>query len=199
MPEVGTPNQAEREFETGSDETFKGAAGAGTEAHRENQRNLYANIKRTYDAYQDFDVQAVRQFHTTSGRINQIAEQALQNAVTTSNLANQQVLRYFEAVQQQYLRHSDLAGDSFWNPVSAGAGMNLTAGAAPANRFVDTTGAVATGAVNLDIAAVGAAVAKSIDATLTPVLATLQQVVQALAAATASIANVQNQTQPQPK
>ena len=41
-----------------------------------------------------------------------------------------------------------------------------------------------------------AAVAKQVDATITPVLATLQQIVQALTTATTAIANVVNQSQP---
>ena len=61
MPEVATPNQAEREFETGTDESFKNASATGSEAHNENQRVTYANIKRTYDVYQDLDIQAARQ------------------------------------------------------------------------------------------------------------------------------------------
>jgi len=63
MPEVATPNQAEREFETGTDEAFKNAnaTGTGTATHNENQRVTYANIKRTYDVYQDLDIQAARQ------------------------------------------------------------------------------------------------------------------------------------------
>ena len=47
----------------------------------------------------------------------------------------------------EYNRAYDLA-----NPVAVATGNNLTAGAAPANRITDTTGAVAGGAVN---AAVG--------------------------------------------
>ena len=47
MPEAATPNQGEREFETGTDESFKNANASGVEAHNENQRVTYANIKRT--------------------------------------------------------------------------------------------------------------------------------------------------------
>ena len=47
MPEVATPNQGEREFETGTDESFKNANATGGAAHNENQRVTYANIKRT--------------------------------------------------------------------------------------------------------------------------------------------------------
>ena len=185
MPEVATPNQAEREFETGTDETFKNANATEASTHNENQRVTYANIKRTFDVYQDLDVQAARQALTEQSRQNQIASQALQNAVETANM-----------VGKQYLRHSDLAADSFWNPVTAGAGMNLTAGAVPSNRTIDQETAVAGGAVANASAAVASAVAKQVDATITPVLAVLQQVVQALTTATSTIANVVNQTQP---
>ncbi len=123
MPEVATPNQAEREFETGTDESFKNANATGSEAHNENQRVTYANIKRTYDVYQDLDVQAARQSLIEQTRINQIASQALQNAVETANL-----------VGKQAVRHADVAADALWtdelNPVMRGSGANLTAGAA---------------------------------------------------------------------
>jgi hypothetical protein len=50
--------------------------------------------------------------------------------------------------------------------------------------------------VGVDAQAVAAAVAKQVDATITPVLAALQQIVQALTTATTAIANTVNQTQP---
>ncbi len=78
------------------------------------------------------------------------------------------------------------------NPVTRGSGANLTAGAVPANRATDVSAA----GVGVDAQSVAAAVAKQVDATITPVLATLQQIVQALATATTSIANVVNQAQP---
>lgn len=165
-----TPNRAEREFETGNDEFFKSAS----------QINQL-NAKRTFDAYQDLDLLRARQAHVETSRINQIAEQALQNAV------NLQV-----KVNASYLEHNNLAHDSYWNPVSAGAGMNLTAGAAPANRVTDVAGS----GVAVSAEAVSAAVAKSIDATIAPVLAVLQQMVESLATTNASIANVLAQTQP---
>ena len=72
------------------------------------------------------------------------------------------------------------------------SGANLTAGAVPANRAIDVSAA----GVSVDAQAVAAAVAKQVDATITPVLATLQQIVQALATATTAIANTVNQSQP---
>lgn len=188
--------KAEREFETGTDEFFK----------HQSQTNA-ANVKRTYDAYQHPNLEHVennqRLFEQSAANLqqqlaalNNITTQALQNAVENANLASKQTIRTVEEISGQTRRHVDLAGDSFWNPVSAGAGMNLTAGAAPANRIVDTTGAVAAGAVNADIAAIAAAVAKQVDATVTPVLLALQQMLQAVAAMQASIANVLAQVQP---
>ena len=56
MPEVATPNQGEREFETGTDESFKNANASGSATHNENSAGDVANIKRTYDVYQDLDV-----------------------------------------------------------------------------------------------------------------------------------------------
>ncbi len=100
MPEVATPNQAEREFETGTDESFKNTSATAGAAHSENQRVTFANIKRTYDVYQDLDIQAARQALIEQTRLNQIASQALQNAVETANQ---------------------------WNPIQQGAGDTLTA------------------------------------------------------------------------
>ena len=73
MSEVATPNQAEREFETGTDESFESTNATGTATHNENQRVTYANIKRTYDVYQDLDIQAARQAQVEQTRLNQIA------------------------------------------------------------------------------------------------------------------------------
>ena len=181
MPEVATPNQGEREFETGTDESFKNANASGSTTHNENQRVTYANIKRTYDVYQDLDVQAARQSLIEQTRMNQIASQALQNAVENRQHGG-------KAEHRTQQPGSRLLLES----VASGAGMNLTAGAVPANRATDVSAA----GVGVDAQAVAAAVAKQVDATITPVLATLQQIVQALATATTAIGNVVNQAQP---
>ncbi|MCW5976689.1 MAG: hypothetical protein KIT09_01365 [Bryobacteraceae bacterium] len=123
MPEVATPNQAEREFETASDEFFKNQsqvnAGYGNV--------LFANIKRTYDEYQQESLESIKRNRTIVDKLvsdaqqydNQrqvIANQALQNAVETANM-----------VAKQAVRHSDIAIDGQWNPVQQGAGDTLTA------------------------------------------------------------------------
>jgi hypothetical protein len=123
MPEVATPNQAEREFETGSDEFFKNQsqvnAGYGNV--------LFANIKRTYDEYQQESLESIKRNRTIVDKLvsdgqqhdnarQVIANQALQNAVETANM-----------VGKQAVRHGDIAIDNQWNPVQQGAGDSLTA------------------------------------------------------------------------
>jgi hypothetical protein len=44
-------------------------------------------------------------------------------------------------VSKRSVERINLAHDSFWNPVANGAGMNLTAGAVPANRATDVSAA----------------------------------------------------------
>jgi hypothetical protein len=53
--------------------------------------------------YQDLDIQAARQSLIEQTRLNQIASQALQNAVETSNM-----------VGKQAIRHADVAADALW-------------------------------------------------------------------------------------
>lgn len=170
MPEVATPNQAEREFETGTDEFFKGHS----------QINALNN-KRTFDEYQDLALTSARRSQSHFDTLSQLSVQALQNAVETANM-----------VGKQAVKHADIAADAMWNPIQQGSADNLTAGAVPANRAIDVSAA----GVGVSAEAVAAAVAKQVDATITPVLATLQQLIQALATATTSIANTVNQTQP---
>ena len=54
--------------------------------------------------YQDLDVQAARQSLIEQTRLNQIASQALQNAVETANM-----------VGKQAIRHADVAADALWD------------------------------------------------------------------------------------
>ena len=69
MPEE-TPNNGERESQTGTDEFFK--------SHSE---LTAANEKRTYDAYQDLDLSTARRSQLQFDQIQNIGLQALQNSV----------------------------------------------------------------------------------------------------------------------
>lgn len=104
MPKAATPNQGEREFETGSDEFFK--------AHSE---LTAANAKRTYDAYQDLDLGAARRAQLQFDQIQNVALQALQNSVETANM-----------VAKQAVRHAEIAIDNQWNPVQTATGDRIT-------------------------------------------------------------------------
>jgi predicted oxidoreductase (fatty acid repression mutant protein) len=70
----------------------------------EKDRMVFLNMKRTYDAYQDLDLLRARQDARNSENIANIAQQALQNAVTTAN-----------AISAQAVRIVDLASDRQWN------------------------------------------------------------------------------------
>jgi len=100
--------KGEREFETGKDESWAA-----------NMKALFdftlANMKRTYDEYQQAGLTGIEQNQSYVQKIlsdaqshfnnNQsISTQALQNAVETANM-----------VGKQAVRHSDLAIDRQWN------------------------------------------------------------------------------------
>lgn len=88
---------------------------------------MFANIKRTYDEYQQESLESIKRNRSIIDKLvsdaqqfdNQrqvIANQALQNAVETANM-----------VGKQAVRHSDIAIDAEWNPVQQGAADTLTA------------------------------------------------------------------------
>jgi hypothetical protein len=62
------------------------------------------NAKRTYDQAQSFDQGVQYNDVISRQRINQVAEQALQNAVETANM-----------VGKQAVRHAEIAIDRQWN------------------------------------------------------------------------------------
>ncbi len=83
---------SERGFEVGKDEAW------------------FANIKRTYDEYQDIALTCARRGQQAADQIQNVALQALQNAVETANM-----------IGKQAVRHGDVAIDGHWNPVQQGA------------------------------------------------------------------------------
>jgi hypothetical protein len=87
----------EREFETFGSEAFG-------QSSIEKDRMVFLNQKRTYDAYLDLDLLRARHDARNSENVANIAQQALQNAVTTAN-----------AVAGQAVRIADLASDRQWN------------------------------------------------------------------------------------
>ncbi len=63
------------------------------------------NIKRTYDAYQDLELQLARRSLDHYSRVSVIAERILNNGVNQDNIAN-----------LQGIAHRDVAVDSTWVP-----------------------------------------------------------------------------------
>lgn len=114
----------EREFEIGKDESW------------------FANVKRTYDEYQQESLESIKRNRTIVDKLvsdaqqfdNQrqtIANQNLQNAVETANM-----------VSKQAVRHSDLAIDRQWNVDEVAALVAKSA------IFQDAIVAAVAGAVN---------------------------------------------------
>jgi hypothetical protein len=99
------------------------------------------NRKRTYDVYQDFDVQAVRHFHNNAAKLDALSIQAMQNAIETANM-----------VGKQAVKHADVAADALWtdelNPVVRGAG-DVLAGQSPVNSQLSSTASLDTVFTNL--------------------------------------------------
>ena len=99
------------------------------------QETWFANIKRTYDEFQQESLESIREMRTLFTKFvtdaqqhdNQrqgIANQALQNAVETANLTGKQAVR-----------HGDIAIDRQWNldevsHLAAGSTVNVEALAA---------------------------------------------------------------------
>jgi hypothetical protein len=69
-----------------------------------NEALMRANQKRTYDQAQSTDLMVQLGDSTHRGNLNNLATQALQNAVETANM-----------VSKQAVRHSDIAIDRQWN------------------------------------------------------------------------------------
>jgi hypothetical protein len=141
----------------------------------EMQRAWNRNGKRTFDVYQDFDVQAQRANQRTLDRYEQVSIQAMQNAVETANM-----------VAKQAIRHSDVAADALWtdelNPVVRGAG-DVMAGQAPVNSQLSSTASLDTAFMNLtaqngELVTAVIGLANSVAAQNTAVTAALAQIVQ---------------------
>lgn len=107
---------------TGSSGVFARAEMAdigGSERLEKDQMNdsgmIFANVKRTYDEYQQESLESIKRNRsyvdktlsdaaTHDNRVRIMAEQALQNAVETSNM-----------IAKQAVRHGDIAIDRQWN------------------------------------------------------------------------------------
>jgi hypothetical protein len=77
----------------------------GNEKQNIEQSELdYINAKRTYDAYQDLELQAARAAQRAIEDVHGLTMQVMQNAIESANM-----------VGKQAIRHSDIAIDRQWN------------------------------------------------------------------------------------
>lgn len=119
----------------------QGAHGHGPHGHGESyegptqERSWDANVKRTYDEFQDISLTAARRSQVNfdslqqylagkGAELDKVSLQALQNAVETANMT-----------AKQAVRHGDLAIDRQWNldevaHIAGGSVVNITAIAA---------------------------------------------------------------------
>ena len=78
------------------------------------ERSWDANVKRTYDEFQDISLVAARRSQTQFDAISNIALQALQNAVENANFAAKQHGKHTADTDAQKVRHADVAIENQW-------------------------------------------------------------------------------------
>ena len=121
----GSPKQTERSFEVGMDEFFKHMSATTA-----------ANVKRTYDEFQEVSLESIRRnrvyvdevLHDArnhSNNLNNVALQCLQNAVENANFKAKNILDTANLINKQAAAHRDLAIDREWN-IDEVAGLSST-------------------------------------------------------------------------
>jgi len=105
------PNDGEREYEVGMDEFFKSGSA-----------NLYNNMKRTYDEYQEISLTHRRTLESTLQRLQIVAEQNLTNMMTNAQNIQASVQRSVtnalsqdDLITFQAAAHRDIAINRQWN------------------------------------------------------------------------------------
>jgi hypothetical protein len=161
------------------------------------------NNKYLFDSHLNLSLTAAQRSQVNFDNLQQVSLRALNASVDLQAQLNQKILSGFDqnavelaATNSQRARHSDMwayeQAYDLGNPVTTGAGDTLRSAAYTPNRATD----VASAGVGVSAEAVSASVANTLTVTLAPLMAILQQVVQALATASTSTANTVNQAQP---
>ena len=65
---------------------------------------IFANMKRTYDLHQTLDTKAINDANKHAAVLDNLATQALQNAIESANM-----------ISKQAIKHADVACDRIWN------------------------------------------------------------------------------------
>lgn len=92
-----TEHQMEREFEIGRDEAW------------------FANIKRTYDEFQEISLESHKRSRVVVDKMLSDAQQYDNSRQALANLALQNAVETANMVGKQAVRHTDLAIDRQWN------------------------------------------------------------------------------------
>ncbi len=134
------------------------------------------NVKLLYDTIMSLMTQGVADNQANARAYNALNLRAAENAAVASHFVNMNVVIAAQT--------GGTSGQQTTSPIRTGVGDTLAASAYPANRAVDV------GAAGISTAneAIAAAIAKSVNDTITTELSTLQQTIQALADAQATIA-----------
>jgi len=90
-------DRAEREFETGKDESW------------------FANINRTYDEYLELGTESIKRNRSYIDKVLSDAQQHDNARQATANLALQNAVDTANMVNKQALRHAEIAIDRQWN------------------------------------------------------------------------------------
>ena len=178
-------------------EDFENQSQRNAGEQTDSQTAWEVNRKRTYDAYQQPDLEGVRQnqrifeqsaanLQANLAAINNITVQHLQNAVATSHKANVDAADNVVSTRASVLKVGDMAADGMWtdqmNPVTRGAGNDIT-GQAPVNAALASTASLDAVYMNLtaqngELVTAIIGLANSVATQNTAVTAALAQLIQ---------------------
>lgn len=137
----GVPDEKVKDTQEDFENTSQVNGAETTEA--QGIRNL--NRKRTYDAYQDLDLNLAR-------KLDSLFAVHLNNTIDTANMVAKNTLGSVDSVAKQAIRHADVAADALWtdelNPVTRAAGNDIT-GQAGVNSALASTASLDTVYTNL--------------------------------------------------
>jgi hypothetical protein len=104
----GRTNKGEREFETGTDESWKA-----------NMKELFdiwmANIKRTYDEMQAISLEGWKSLQKYQEKVLSDAQQSDNERQKLANLSLANAIENANALSKQMIAHNELARDRQWN------------------------------------------------------------------------------------
>lgn len=124
------------------------------------------NNKRTYDVYQELELEQARQHMAHLSRLNMMAEQSLQNAVSLSNRVSNDAAGFSAQVNTQSLNNQSVAASEIWSRLeSSDLAESVEEGELIQKGILD----------DVALKAIGAAVADAVTAALSGVIVAANQ------------------------